>query len=99
MVPLCNTSKQGYINHPSPSFSAGLLCGHKIVGIRMLLEDGVAHLVDSSELAFKQAAIGAMRTFFFEVRNTYRNYYCRVPHTHTHTYIYTHIYTHTYNVY
>ena len=48
--------------------SVGFLSGHKIVGVRMILEDGVAHLVDSSELAFKLAARGAMRTFFFEVR-------------------------------
>ena len=40
----------------------GLLTGHKIVGVRMVLEDGVSHAVDSSELAFRQAAIGAMRT-------------------------------------
>lgn len=45
----------------------GFLTGHKVVGIRMILEDGVAHLVDSSELAFKLAAKGALRTFFFDV--------------------------------
>ena len=41
--------------------SAGLLTGHKIVGVRMILEDGVSHAVDSSELAFRLAAMGAMR--------------------------------------
>lgn len=30
----------------------------------MVLEDGVSHIVDSSELAFKLAARGAMRNFF-----------------------------------
>ncbi len=40
----------------------GLLIGHKIVGVGMILEDGAAHSVDSSENAFKTAAIGAMRT-------------------------------------
>ena len=30
----------------------------------MVLQDGVAHSVDSSELAFRQAAIGAMRQAF-----------------------------------
>lgn len=33
----------------------------------MKLEDGVAHAVDSSELAFKLAARGAVRTFFPQV--------------------------------
>ena len=36
--------------------------GHKITGLRMVLEDGVAHSVDSSENAFKAAAMGAMRS-------------------------------------
>ena len=40
---------------------AGLLTGHKIIGVRMVLEDGVSHGVDSSELAFRLAAVGAMR--------------------------------------
>ncbi len=32
------------------------------MGVRMVLEDGVSHSVDSSENAFKQAAIGAVRS-------------------------------------
>ena len=40
------------------------MTGHKVVGIRMVLEDGVSHIVDSSELAFRMAALGAMRQFF-----------------------------------
>lgn len=40
---------------------SGLLIGHKVVGLRMVLEDGVSHSVDSSENAFKAAAMGAMR--------------------------------------
>ena len=39
----------------------GLISGHKVVGIRMVLEDGVSHPVDSNEIAFKMAAIGALR--------------------------------------
>ena len=39
----------------------GLISGHKVVGVRMVLEDGVSHPVDSSEIAFKLAAIGALR--------------------------------------
>ena len=40
---------------------AGLLIGHKVVGVGMILEDGASHSVDSSENAFKAAAIGAMK--------------------------------------
>ena len=42
-------------------YFSGLISGHKVVGIRMVLEDGVSHPVDSSEIAFKMAAIGALR--------------------------------------
>lgn len=42
----------------------GLITGHKLAGIRFVLEDGAAHGVDSSELAFRLAAIGAMREAF-----------------------------------
>jgi elongation factor G len=42
----------------------GLLTGHKMTGVRMVLQDGVSHSVDSSELAFRQAAVGAMRQAF-----------------------------------
>jgi elongation factor G len=46
------------------SIHAGLLTGHKMTGVRMVLQDGVSHSVDSSELAFRQAAVGAMRQAF-----------------------------------
>ena len=46
------------------SLPAGLLTGHMMMGVRMVLQDGVSHSVDSSELAFRQAAIGAMRQAF-----------------------------------
>ncbi|KAI8872592.1 translation elongation factor G [Ramicandelaber brevisporus] len=39
----------------------GPLIGHPVTNIRMVLEDGLAHSVDSSELAFRLAAIGALR--------------------------------------
>ena len=48
---------------PSP-YLTGLLTGHKLTGVRMVLQDGVSHAVDSSELAFRQAAVGAMRQAF-----------------------------------
>lgn len=39
----------------------GSLIGAPIVGVRMVLDDGASHAVDSSDLAFQQAAIGAFR--------------------------------------
>ncbi|WRT63254.1 elongation factor G, mitochondrial [Kwoniella shivajii] len=42
----------------------GLLTGHPISGCRFVLEDGSAHSVDSNELAFRLAAIGAFRESF-----------------------------------
>jgi elongation factor G len=46
----------------------GQLTGHPISGCRFVLEDGLAHVVDSSELAFRQAAIGAFREAFPKAR-------------------------------
>ncbi|KAL7419735.1 Elongation factor G, mitochondrial [Cryptotrichosporon argae] len=42
----------------------GLITGHAINGVRLVLEDGAAHSVDSSELAFRLAALGAFREAF-----------------------------------
>ncbi|XP_046854306.1 elongation factor G, mitochondrial-like [Xenia sp. Carnegie-2017] len=39
----------------------GYYSGHKISGVKFLLLDGAAHAVDSSDIAFRMAAIGAMR--------------------------------------
>lgn len=39
----------------------GFFSGHKISGIKFVLIDGAAHAVDSSDIAFRMAAIGAMR--------------------------------------
>jgi elongation factor G len=58
------------INIPSqfiPSISKGFmeacekgrLIGHKVKGVRFVLEDGQAHSVDSSDMAFRLAAAGA----------------------------------------
>ena len=46
----------------------GILIGHPINGCRMVLEDGAAHNVDSSELAFRLAAIGAMKEAFAKAK-------------------------------
>lgn len=40
----------------------GAMIGAKVQGIRVVLQDGQTHVVDSNELSFKQAAIGAIRT-------------------------------------
>ncbi|PIA15135.1 elongation factor G, mitochondrial [Coemansia reversa NRRL 1564] len=42
----------------------GFMIGHPIVGVRMVLEDGAAHDVDSSELAFRMATFYAFREAF-----------------------------------
>jgi elongation factor G len=42
----------------------GFLTGHSINGCRFILEDGAAHVQDSSELAFRLAALGAFREAF-----------------------------------
>lgn len=42
----------------------GLITGHPITGCKFVLDDGSAHAVDSNELAFRLAAIGAFREAF-----------------------------------
>ncbi|KAI8815442.1 P-loop containing nucleoside triphosphate hydrolase protein [Cladochytrium replicatum] len=42
----------------------GSLIGSQVTGVRFVLEDGLAHSVDSSEMAFKLAAIYAFREAF-----------------------------------
>jgi elongation factor G len=42
----------------------GSLAGFPIVGVRVTINDGAAHSVDSSDLAFQQAAIGAFREVY-----------------------------------
>jgi len=39
----------------------GTLIGFPITGVRVIINDGASHPVDSSDLAFRQAAIGAFR--------------------------------------
>ncbi|WVQ79014.1 elongation factor G, mitochondrial [Cryptococcus sp. DSM 104549] len=46
----------------------GLLTGHPITGCRFVLTDGSAHMVDSNELAFRLAAIGAFREAFVKAK-------------------------------
>ncbi|KAI9471665.1 translation elongation factor G [Coemansia mojavensis] len=44
----------------------GIMIGHPVVGMRMVLQDGAAHSVDSSELAFRLATFYAFREAFRE---------------------------------
>ena len=46
----------------------GSLSGNPICGARMVLNDGLAHSVDSSELAFRLATIGAIREVYAAAR-------------------------------
>jgi elongation factor G len=46
----------------------GTLSGNSISGCRLVLQDGAFHVVDSSELAFRLAAIGAFREAFKQAR-------------------------------
>lgn len=44
----------------------GPLIGHRVLGASMLINDGATHVVDSSELAFKQATKMAFRSAFLK---------------------------------
>ncbi|TFK62629.1 elongation factor G, mitochondrial [Pluteus cervinus] len=46
----------------------GTLSGNQITGCRLVLQDGAFHAVDSSELAFRLATIGAFREAFKAAR-------------------------------
>jgi elongation factor G len=46
----------------------GLLLGFPILGMKITINDGNSHSVDSSELAFRQAAIGAFKTAYMNAR-------------------------------
>ncbi|KAF3918262.1 hypothetical protein ABW21_db0201608 [Orbilia brochopaga] len=50
------------------SCDKGPLLGHKVLGVRMTVNDGATHVVDSSEMAFKTATQQAMRKAFKESR-------------------------------
>ena len=43
------------------AFEKGYLVGQPVMGVRVVLQDGAAHSVDSSEMAFRAAAKGAFK--------------------------------------
>lgn len=59
---------QAYIPAVQKGFQDGLdrgpLTGHTVTGVKFILEDGAAHAVDSSELAFRLAGQGAFKEAF-----------------------------------
>ncbi|KAL9103472.1 MAG: hypothetical protein Q9163_001468 [Psora crenata] len=50
------------------SCQKGPLVGHKVLGSRMVINDGATHMTDSSEMAFKNATQQAFRKAFAEGR-------------------------------
>ncbi len=46
----------------------GLLMGFPVLGMRVTINDGQSHAVDSSELAFRQAAVGAFRQAYLNAK-------------------------------
>ncbi|RKP11566.1 ribosomal protein S5 domain 2-type protein, partial [Piptocephalis cylindrospora] len=46
----------------------GSLIGHRVTGVRMILEDGLAHSVDSNEMSFRLAAAGAFREAYKQAK-------------------------------
>jgi elongation factor G len=66
--------------------SKGPQIGHPVVGVRCVLTDGQTHVVDSSEMAFRMAAMGAFRQAFAAARPSIlepvMNVEVSVPHEH-----------------
>ena len=50
------------------SVQKGLLAGYPVVGLRAVLKDGAAHSVDSSENAFKTAAVLAFKEAYMAAK-------------------------------
>ncbi|RJE23394.1 hypothetical protein PHISCL_04290 [Aspergillus sclerotialis] len=48
------------------SCDKGPLVGHKVIGTRMVINDGATHMTDSSEMAFKNATQQAFRKAFMD---------------------------------
>jgi len=50
------------------AMAKGPLCGQPVMGVRVVLQDGAAHAVDSNEIAFKSAAAGAFKQAMREAK-------------------------------
>jgi len=50
------------------SLEKGPLIGHRVLGVHMHINDGQAHVVDSSELSFRTATHGAFRQAFLNAK-------------------------------
>ncbi|KDQ17401.1 hypothetical protein BOTBODRAFT_105891 [Botryobasidium botryosum FD-172 SS1] len=60
-IPAC---EKGFMD----ALEKGTLSGHGVAGCRFVLQDGAAHAVDSSELAFRLASIGAFREAYHKAK-------------------------------
>ncbi len=50
------------------SMEKGTLCGASVTGVRAVINDGASHAVDSSDIAFQLAAIGAFKEAYRKAR-------------------------------
>ncbi|MDJ0622129.1 MAG: elongation factor G [Desulfocapsaceae bacterium] len=50
------------------SLEKGSLCGAPITGVRCVINDGAAHAVDSSDVAFQLAAVGAFKDGYLKAK-------------------------------
>ncbi len=50
------------------SLEKGSLCGAPITGVRCVINDGAAHAVDSSDVAFQLAAVGGFREGYLKAK-------------------------------
>lgn len=62
-IPAC---EKGFVD----STSRGILIGHPIVGVRIVLTEGSSHVVDSNEQAFRTATAVAFRNAFLAAQPT-----------------------------
>ena len=50
------------------SLAKGSLCGAAITGVRCVIDDGAAHSVDSSDVAFQLASVGAFKEGYMKAK-------------------------------
>ena len=52
------------------SMEKGVLCGSAVTGVRCVVNDGAFHAVDSSDVAFQLAAVGAFKEGYLKAKPT-----------------------------